>query len=50
MKVEQRLDKVSKSKVLIKIVNKEIPEQKKKKDLSHIQCLRFQKVGHYVVQ
>ena len=49
MKVEHRLDGVSKSKVPIKIVDEEIPEQMKE-DLSHIQCFRSQKFGHYAIQ
>ena len=40
MKVEHRLDEVSKSKVLIKIVDEEIPKQIKKKGLSRIQCFK----------
>ena len=47
MKVEHRLDGVSKSKVPIKIIDGEILEQIKKKDLSHAHCYNCNKYGHY---
>ena len=47
MKVEHRLDKVSKSKVPNNIVYGEILEQIKNKDLSHTYCYNFNKYGHY---